>query len=158
MLTATARKQLIARMEELPAALESGIAGLNDAQLDATTGEAEWSIRQIVHHVADSHLVGFARMKLVLTEKKPILKPYNQDAWVHLPDAALPPGISLDILRGLHARWSIMLAALPEESWTRTGVHLDNGLMTLDDLLEVYAGHGDAHLAQIAKTRQAVAG
>lgn len=158
MLTATARKQLIARMEELPAALESGITGLNDAQLDATTGEAEWSIRQIVHHVADSHLVGYARMKLVLTEKKPILKPYNQDAWVHLPDAALPPGISLDILRGLHARWSIMLAALPEESWTRTGVHLDNGLMSLDDLLEVYAGHGDAHLAQIAKTRQAVAG
>ena len=158
MLTAIARKQLIARMEELPGSLESSIAGLNDTQLDATTGEAEWSIRQIVHHVADSHLVGFARMKLVLTEKKPILKPYNQDAWVHLPDATLPPGISLDILRGLHARWSVMLASLPDESWTRTGVHLDNGLMTLDDLLEVYARHGDAHLAQIAKTRQAIAG
>ena len=97
-------------------------------------------------------------MKLVLTEKKPILKPYDQDAWVHLPDAALPPGISLDILRGLHTRWSVMLASLPDESWARTGVHLDNGLMTLDDLLEVYAGHGDAHLAQIAETRQAVAG
>jgi hypothetical protein len=158
MLTPTERKQRIARLKELPASIESSIAGLNDAQLDATTGVAAWSIRQIVHHVADSHLVGFARMRLVLTESKPILKPYKQDAWVHLPDGMLPPQISLDILGGLHARWSTMLASLPDESWARTGVHLDNGLMTLDDLLEVYARHGDAHLAQIAETRQAIAG
>ena len=158
MLTPTERKQRIARLEELPASLESSIAGLNNAQLDAAPGAGDWSIRQIVHHVADSHLVGYARMKLILTEKKPILKPYDQDAWERLPDAALPPSVSLDILRGLHARWSAMLASLPEESWARTGVHLDNGLMTLDDLLGVYAGHGDAHLAQIAKTRQSVVG
>jgi hypothetical protein len=158
MLTPTERKQRIAHMEELPAALESSIAGLSDAQLDTTPGEGEWSVRQIIHHVADSHLVGFARMKLVLTETKPILKPYNQDAWVHLADAALPPKMSIEILSGLHARWSVMLASLPDESWGRTGIHLDNGLMTLDDLLEVYARHGDAHLAQIAKTRQALAG
>ena len=158
MLTPTERKQRIARLEELPSSLESSIAGLSEAQLDAATGEGEWSIRQIVHHVADSHLVGFARMRLVLTENKPILKPYKQDAWVRLPDGLLPPQISLDILAGLHARWSAMLAGLPDENWERTGVHLDNGLMTLDDLLEVYARHGDAHLAQIAETRQAVGG
>jgi hypothetical protein len=158
MLTPIERKQLIARMGELPALLEAAVAGLSDAQLDITIGEGEWSIRQIVHHVADSHLVGFARMKLVLTERKPILKPYSQEAWVTLPDAALPVQVSLDILHGLHARWYALLAGLPDESWARAGVHLENGLMTLDDLLEVYAGHGDAHLAQIAKTRQAITG
>jgi len=149
MRTPTERQQLIAQLAAFPAALEEKIAQYGEARLDTPVRPGEWTIRQIVHHVADAHLTGYMRMKLILTERTPILKPYDQDAWAVLPDMSMPIEPSLHIVRGVHARWVLTLQDLPAESWARTGVHLENGLVTLDDLLGVYAGHCQAHLGQI---------
>lgn len=113
-------------------------------------------MRQVVHHLADAHMNAFARTKLVITEAKPILKPYDQEKWAELPDSTgVPIELSLSILRGLHRRWAVLLQGLPEEAWRRQGVHLQNGLQALEDMLAIYVRHGDAHLEQIAKIRRA---
>ena len=119
-------------------------------QLDIPTSPGEWTIRQIVHHMADAHLNGFIRMKLVITENRPILKPYDQEAWAELSDAKGSIQSSLLILRGVHERWAQVLQDLPDSSWARTGIHLENGLVTLDDLLATYVHHGEVHLDQIS--------
>jgi uncharacterized damage-inducible protein DinB len=156
MTTVVERREMIARLRELPARLEAAVGGLSDAQLDEPEGEGEWSVRQVVHHLADANMNGFIRMKLVLTEEKPILKPYDQEKWAQLPDTTrVPIELSLEILRGLHERWSALLEGLPESAWQRSGVHLENGLQTLDDLLFAFVGHGENHLQQIAKIRSA---
>ena len=148
------REQKIASIRELPARLERVVAGLSDEQLDRPAGGEEWSVRQVVHHLADAHLNAFVRMKLVITEMKPILKPYNQEVWAELPDTTtLPVSPSLDILRGLHQRWSALLESLPEDSWSRQGIHLEAGLLTLDELLTTYAEHGEIHLHQIERIK-----
>ncbi len=154
MTTAAERQERIANIRELPAKVEESIKGLSDKELDRPAGGEEWSIRQVVHHLADAHLNAFLRMKLILTEEKPILKPFDQEAWAELPDTTqLPMGPSLDILRGLHQRWSKLLESIPEENWGREGVHLENGLMTIDQLLTTYSGHGQTHLRQIEKIK-----
>ncbi len=149
MTTAAERQHLIAQIRDYPQKLEALVAQYPESRLDTPVRPGEWTIRQIVHHVADAHLNAFIRMRLVLTETKPIIKPYDQDAWAKLDDMKLPVEVSLTILRGLHARWAETLKALPEESWQRAGVHLENGLMTLDQLLALYVGHGETHLEQI---------
>ncbi len=154
MATATERQRMITSIRELPAKLEAVVSGLSDEYLDRPAGGEDWSIRQVVHHLADSHLNLFTRMKLVLTEEKPILKPYDQEAWAELPDTtALPTAPSLDILRGLHQRWGKLLESIPESSWGRQGVHLENGLITLDQLLATAADHGETHLRQIERIK-----
>ncbi len=156
MATAVERREMIARIRELPARLEAAVGGLSDAQLDEPGGEGEWSVRQVVHHLADAHMNGFIRMKLVLTEEKPILKPYDQERWAQLPDTTrVPIEPSMEILKGLHERWSVLLEGLPESAWHRPGVHLEAGLLTLDGLLSTFVGHGENHLQQIAKIRSA---
>ncbi len=154
MATAAERQQKISRIRELPAKLEEAVAGLSEQQLDAPGGGEEWSIRQIVHHLADAHLNAFLRTKLILTEEKPILKPFDQEAWARLHDTmGLPIGPSLQIIRGLHERWSALLASLPESAWDRVGIHLERGIMTTGELLEIYSHHGEDHLRQIARIR-----
>ncbi|MGE5620689.1 MAG: YfiT family bacillithiol transferase [Sphingomonadaceae bacterium] len=150
------RREMIAKLQELPSMVEAAVAGLGEEQLDAPGGEGEWSVRQVVHHLADAHMNAFARTKLVITEAKPILKPYDQEKWAELPDSTgVPIELSLSILRGLHRRWAVLLQGLPEEAWRRQGVHLQNGLQALEDMLAIYVRHGDAHLEQIAKIRRA---
>jgi hypothetical protein len=154
MATAAERRQMIAEIRELPAKLEESIRGLSEGQVDAPAGGEEWSVRQVVHHLADSHLNAFLRTKLILTEEKPILKPFDQEAWAELPDTTkLPMEPSLQILRGLHTRWSSLLESVAEEDWQRRGVHLENGLMTLEQIVAVYSGHGENHLRQLAKIK-----
>jgi len=116
-------------------------------------------MRQVVHHLADSHANAYTRFRLVLTEEHPTIKPYDQDAWATLKDAAtLPLQPSLQILEGLHYRWAYMLddvlASKPESVWQRTGFHLDNGTMTLDDLLRTYSTHGETHCEQLLGLRK----
>ncbi len=155
-LTTVERREMIARIRELPARIETMVAGLDERQLDAPGGEGEWSVRQVVHHLADAHMNGFVRMKMVITEKKPILKPFGQEEWAELPDTTgLPIDPSLAILRGIHERWGVLLESLPEQAWQRQGVHLERGLLSLDDLLATFARHGEDHLEQMAKIRQA---
>ena len=148
--TADERRELIARLRKLPAAAAETAERLGDAGLDEPYRAGGWTARQVIHHLADSHMNGFIRMKLVLTEEKPTLKPYDQEAWSMLADAAQPLGTSLLILEGLHARWALLLESLPESSWQRSAIHPEIGEITLDDLLATYAGHGEKHLNQIA--------
>jgi hypothetical protein len=147
------RQALIATIRYYPSQVEAAVGAFPAAQLDTPCGPGEWTVRQVVHHIADAHLNGYVRMKLVLTETKPILKPYDQDAWARLVDMGAPLTASLEILRGLHERWYLLLVDLPEESWRRCGVHLENGLMTLTALLKSYVSHGNEHLAQLQRAR-----
>jgi hypothetical protein len=156
MLTPQERQEMIARMRKLPEILEAAVKDLNDAQLDTPYGEGKWTVRQVVHHLADSHMQASARVKLILTEDKPTFKPYNQNEWARLPDSMKAPiAPSLVILKALHQRWCDLLTALPENAWQRNATHPERGVVTLDDQLRVYSRHGENHVDQIARLRTA---
>jgi hypothetical protein len=156
MVTPADRQALLARLRQLPDAAEAAVRGLSEAQLDTPCAEGEWTARQVVHHLADAHMNGFIRMKLILTEEQPTLKPYDQDEWVKLRDSAEHPvRAALSILTGLHERWSALLETLPESSWRRSATHPETGTLTLDDLLVTYARHGETHVRQITRLRKA---
>jgi uncharacterized damage-inducible protein DinB len=150
------RRENIERIHHLPEYAAAAVAGLTEAQLDTPYREGGWTVRQVIHHLADAHLNGFTRMKLALTEERPTLKTYDQDAWALTADAHIHPmRASLGILEGLHARWATLLENLPEEVWARTALHPEAGEMDLDRMLAIYAGHGDHHVAQITGLREA---
>jgi uncharacterized damage-inducible protein DinB len=147
--------EFIAKIEHLPPKVEAAVRGLNDAQLDTPTGEGKWSIRQLVHHIADANMNAFIRMKLVASEEKPILKPYDQDRWMAQADGvSCPVESSLQLLNGLHPRWAMFLKSLPESAWTREGIHLENGKVTLEAILKLYSNHGETHLQHILNFKQ----
>lgn len=147
------RDQLIAAIAALPDRLEALVAGLSPAELTTPFLAGEWSVAQNVHHLLDSHMNSYIRCKLILTEERPPLKPYDQDAWAALPDGAEADlGASLAALRGLHARWVRFWRALPDEAWAREGLHAAYGPMSLDAILRSYAAHGEGHLDQIGRT------
>jgi hypothetical protein len=150
------RQQWISSLRELPTSLEAVVGKLPGEQLDAPGGEGEWSIRQVVHHVADANLNFFARTKWVLTEERPALKLLEQEDWARLPDATEAPlQASLLLLRGLHQRWVLLLESLAEADWERTALHPTLGELTLADLIASYSRHGEIHLEQIAQIRAA---
>jgi len=150
------RQTLIQRIERLPAELEALVVPLSVEQLITPYQEGEWTVAQIVHHLADSHMNSFIRCKLILTEENPTLKPYDQEAWAVQPDARGADILtSLSLLRGLHARWTNFWRSLPPEAWSHTGNHPEIGMVTLEMQLEIYAGHGLGHLDQIRRTLQA---
>jgi uncharacterized damage-inducible protein DinB len=149
------RDELINKIEQLPVSLTNAASGLSDKQLDTPTGAGKWTIRQIIHHIADANINAYTRMKLIVTEEKPILKPYNQDKWAALADGKSNPiEPTFTIIRGLHARWIQFLRSLPESDWTREGIHLENGKVTLQDVLRTYSNHGESHMQQIIAFRQ----
>jgi hypothetical protein len=149
-------RKKIGRIRALPSALEEAVRGLNDKQLDTPYREGGWTVRQVVHHLADAHMNAFVRMKLILTEERPAIKPYDQNAWAALPDStAMPIGVSMEILKGLHDRWALLLDRVQEDEWTRTAVHPERGEVTLEGQLTVYAGHGDKHIGHIMGLRRA---
>ncbi len=156
MLTAPQRKELIDKMRQLPDQIDASVRGLNDSQLDTPYGPGKWTPRQVVHHVADSHMNAFVRMKLVLAEDKPTLKPYNQDDWAKFDDAAkLPVNSSLSIIRGVHERLVYMLDHADESDFQRVAHHPERGDITLDDLVFIYGRHGEKHCGQINGLRSA---
>lgn len=153
-MTADERTELIAKLAALPPRLAELVGLLPPETLLATPIDGEWSVAQIVHHLADSHMVAFIRVKLMLTEDHPPLAPYSQPAFGQTADAN-HAGVqeSLELLAGLHARWVRLLQSLPEEGWARTGYYTHNqNMRTLDDILRTYANHGEAHLEQIRHT------
>lgn len=155
MTTAAERIERISAIRNLPHIVESAIQGLNDEQLDTPYRDGGWTVRQVVHHIADSHINAFIRMKLTLTEDHPTVKPYDQDAWAKLADTSrLPLDSSLSILQGLHQRWGVLLESIPDLDWGRTAFHPENGEMTLDDFLKLYAWHGAHHVEQITGLRK----
>lgn len=152
------RLDLTRQIAELPAQLEELVDGLTAHQLLARPLAGEWSVAQNVHHLADSHMNSFIRLKLILTEENPPLKPYDQDAWAERADSNHPDiALSLQLLRGLHARWVQLFDSLGDAEWARTGVHPEAGIVTPADLLRSYARHGAGHLDQIARTLAAQA-
>ncbi len=154
MLNPIQRQNRIAILEKLPVNLKKAVNGLNDEQLNTPAREGGWTLRQIVHHLADAHMNGIIRMKLLLTESYPTLKTYDQDEWAGLIDSSLLPiRHSVAILEGLHARWTVLLKNLSETQWQRKAYHPENGDITLEDLLVTYAGHCENHLEQINQLR-----
>lgn len=148
------QKQMIEEIRKLPSSLEAAVKGLSDAQLDTPYRLGGWTVRQVVHHIADSHMNAFIRMKLTLTENHPTLKPYDQDRWAALVDSArLPIEPSLALVRGLHTRWAALLDTVSDNEWTRAAYHPENGEMTLEKILTVYAGHGEKHVGTIRTLR-----
>ena len=148
-----ARQQKLETLRRFPQQLRSLVTGLADKRLLATPIEDEWSIAQIVHHCADSHLNGFTRLKLVITEDSPSLKPYDEASWGQLADANHANiENSLQLLDGLHPRFVMAFENLSDEQWLRSGEHMAVGTQTVDDLLDVYASHCSAHLSQIRRT------
>ncbi|MBL7991823.1 MAG: putative metal-dependent hydrolase [Candidatus Kapabacteria bacterium] len=154
MLTQVERTAHINSIKSLPQHLRSAVQNLTDTQLDTPYRDGGWTVRQVVHHLADSHLNAHTRTRLALTESTPTIKPYNQDAWALLADYALPIEISLQIIDGLHLRWSVLWESLSADAFTRTIHHPDNGIMSLDDILQSYARHGENHVKQIMDLRE----
>jgi hypothetical protein len=149
------RDAMLARLAELPAALRAAIEGLDDAALDTPYRPGGWTVRQLVHHVADSHLNAYIRVKLALTEDEPMVKPYDQDAWVQLADVtAVSPSVSVTLLDATHARLLPVLRAMSPEGFRRGLMHPENGRMTIDDVVATYSWHGDHHVAHIRELRR----
>lgn len=143
------RHDHIQKLRQFPAELEARVTRLTDEQLDQREAEGEWSTRQIVHHLADSHMSANFRFRLPLTATAPNLPTYDQEAWAELPDYRLPLESSLTILRGLHVRFVALLEALNEEQWQRSGFHPDWGEVTVEEVARRYANHCDNHMNQI---------
>lgn len=154
-ITAEQRTEWIEQIAQAPARLRAAVEGLTDAQLDTPYRDGGWTVRQVAHHVADSHINALVRFKLGLTEEHPTIKPYDEAAWAVLGDvAATPVEVSLALLDPLHVRWVNVLRSVGEEQWARTIHHPDNGPMRLDLLLGMYAWHGRHHVAHVTALRE----
>ncbi len=148
------KQTFLDEIDHTPAKLRSAVLGLSDAQLDTPYRPGGWTVRQVVHHVPDSHLNSYVRFKLALTEDEPTIKPYAEDRWAELPDTkATPVEVSLTLLDSLHDRWMRLLRSLTAEDWKRTFRHPDLGTMTLEKTLALYAWHGRHHVAHITSLR-----
>ncbi len=146
------RQTAIARVSALPAQVSDLVEGLSAEQLTTAYDKGEWTIAQNVHHLCDSHMNSYVRCKLMATEEQPSLKPYDQDKWAELPDASTADlAASLAMLSGLHARWVLFWESLPDDDWSRTGLHASGRVVTLEDQLSLYAWHGEAHLDQMQR-------
>lgn len=153
-LTPAARAAAISRLGAVPNELHEAVRDLDPAQLDTPYRDGGWTVRQVVHHVADSHINAYVRSKLAMTEQDPPIKAYDENLWAKLADAQGPIGPSLLLVQSLHDRWVHCLRALPEQAFARTCVHSERGKMTLDDLTALYAWHGTHHIAHITQLRR----
>ncbi len=148
------RAGFIADIAALPAQMRAAVAALSNAQLDTPYRPGGWTVRQVVHHVADSHANGYVRQKLALTEQNPVIKPYDEERWAELPDVTLPLDVSLRMLDSIHERWAALLRALPAERFSAQYQHPQSGQQTLDSSLSNYSWHGKHHVAHITSLRQ----
>ncbi len=154
-LSTAERADAVDAIASAPRQLRAAVRGLRDEQLDTPYRPGGWTVRQLVHHVADSHLNAYARFRLALTEENPMIKPYEEAAWAELEDArTLPVSLSLELLDAMHRRLDALLRATPTESFGRTLSHPKNGPMTIDALLNTYAWHGQHHVAHVTALRE----
>ena len=146
----TTRETHLKTIEELPARLRALVSGLTDAQLDTPYRPGGWTIRQVVHHVPDSHINAYVRMKLAATEDAPAIRTYEEQLWAELPDGKSGPvAMSLDLLQAVHGRWVAFLRAYPEANLQRVFVHPAWGRVTIDEGISMYAWHSRHHTAHI---------
>ena len=149
------KQQFLDEIAQTPAKLRGAVRGLSESQLDTPYRPDGWTVRQVVHHVPDSHLNSYVRFKLALTEDDPTIKPYAEDRWAELADTkATPVEVSLTLLDSLHDRWVRLLRSLTPEEWKRTFRHPELGPMTLEKTLALYAWHGRHHVAHITELRK----
>jgi hypothetical protein len=149
------REGNIVEIAALPERLGEAVQSLSDAQLDTPYRPGGWSVRQVVHHVADSHLNGFVRVKLALTEETPTIKPYDEATWARLADSRLPIAPSMAILEGLHARWAALYRSLDDRDFARAFYHPErNEQLSIARHLHIYAWHSRHHVAHITALRQ----
>src|SRR5262249_5280906 len=145
----------IADIEHAPAALRNAVAGLSAQQLDTPYREGGWTVRQVVHHVPDSHMNAYVRWKLALTEDEPTIKPYFEDRWADLADTrSTPIEVSLTLLDSLHTRWVQLLRSLGPEDWKKNFRHPELGVVSLEKNLAIYAWHGKHHVAHVTELRK----
>ena len=154
-LTDSDRQALIAEFELAPAQLRNAVDGLSDSQLDTPYRPDGWTIRQVCHHLPDSHSNGYIRTKLTLTEDSPIIKPYDENAWANLEDAKLPVSLPLSHLDVVQARWAALWKTVQGDQWQRTYIHPEFKIhYTLDFMLQLYTWHGKHHIAHITGLKQ----
>jgi hypothetical protein len=152
--TAADRAQRIDEIAAAPAALRKAVAGLDDAQLDTPYRPGGWTVRQVAHHVPDSHVNAYVRFKLAVTEDAPTIKPYDEAAWAELADVkTVPVATSLALLEALHERWAAFLRSLGEAEWARTFRHPELGVVPLGKNVALYAWHGRHHVAHVTSLR-----
>ena len=155
-LTPEERNVLIHQIAELPDQLIHAVAGLTEDQLNTPYRDGGWTVRQVVHHVADSHMNAFIRFRLAVTEENPTVKPYNEKRWAELFDTRTAPiDLSISIIEALHTRWVMMLESFSAADFERRVQHPENGPMDGDRLLQLYAWHGRHHCAHISELRRA---
>ncbi len=153
--TAEMREEWIGQIAEAPAKFREAVRGLSGEQLDTPYRPEGWTVRQAIHHVADSHINSYVRFRLALTEDNPTIKPYEEARWAELDDArTADAALSLDLLERLHARWVLLLRSLSPQQFTRTFTHPERGPMSLEVNLALYAWHGRHHLAHITSLLQ----
>jgi hypothetical protein len=144
------RDRLMKDIEEMPAALGAAVERLTEAQLDTPYRDGGWTVRQVVHHLADSHMNAYVRMRLALTEDNPTLKAYDEAAWAEIADARTGEiALSMPLIEALHRRWTVFLRGLPAAAFGRPIAHPESGPMTIDSLLQVYGWHSRHHVAHI---------
>jgi hypothetical protein len=149
------REQWIGEIEQAPALLRKAVAGLSDQQADTPYRPGGWTVRQVVHHMADSHMNAFLRFRLALTEDEPTIKPYDQVRWSALTDSRTAPmELSLALFESMHQRWTILLQSFSAADCARTFRHPEIGVMTLDRTLGMYAWHSRHHVAHITGLRE----
>jgi DinB superfamily len=154
-LTDDQNRALIGEIAEAPANLRAAVKGLSEAQLDTPYRPGGWTVRQVTHHVPDSHMNAYVRFKLALTENEPAIKAYEQQLWAELPDTKETPiEVSLAMLDSLHDRWVRLLRSITPEQWKRSFRHPELGLVTLERNLALYAWHGKHHVAHVSELRK----
>jgi len=154
-LTPAERAEAISQISEAPKRLRDAVSGLSGTQLDTPYRPGGWTVRQVVHHVPESHMNAYVRLKLALTENEPTVKPYDENLWSHLPDVRdTPIEVSFTLLEALHRRWDILLRLIQPPDFARRLRHPEAGVMTVDNLVHHYAWHGRHHVAHITSLRQ----
>jgi hypothetical protein len=154
-LNAGNRRKILLDIAELPGRVRDAVEGLSDSQLDTPYRPEGWTVRQVVHHLVDSHVNSYIRTRFALTLNEPTIMAYDENVWANLSDARSGPvEPSLLILDGLHARWVRLLESLSEADWARKFTHPENGVLTIDKNIPIYAWHGRHHTAHITELRK----
>lgn len=149
------RRDCIRHISQAPGAIREALQRLSDQQLDTPYRPGGWTVRQVVHHVPDSHMNAYCRFKFALTEQNPTIKAYDEAAWAQVADTArTPPEVSLALLDALHRRWVVLLESMAPGDFARTLVHPEKGSINLDWMLQLYAWHGRHHAAHITELRK----
>jgi uncharacterized damage-inducible protein DinB len=154
-ITSEDRLNAIGSLAELPEQLRNAVEGMDSKQLNTPYREGGWTVRQLVHHIADSHMNAFIRIRLALTEDWPTIKPYDENAWATLHDSAAPVEWSLELIESLHARWVMLLQSLSDEQWQRGFRHPESGPWTVEAVTLMYGWHSRHHVAHITHLRAA---